>query len=371
MLFLKADEYIQKLIKDKHIPYIDVLVKKNHKTIYRYMGGFNYQPTGKEVLYFYSLTKPLTSVCILKLLQEKKLTLEDCVGDYLPEYNEVFLFDEQMGKILPKNKIKIKHLLTMSAGLTYDRETEPIKRILKEKGEDASTRDLVKAFAQSPLAFEPGTNFLYSLCFDVLGAIIEVVTGRTFSEYVSSVIFNPLQMESCGFDENRFLKDIINCYRYNNGEYKKDNIFYSMKLSKKYESGGAGLIGTVENYSLFADMLACQGVAENGREILSKEYIQFLKTEQVSKISADIAFTCFQNKDYGYGFGVRVRKNSLECGLPKGEFGWDGAAGSYVMVDTDNHISVTIGMHILNWPSVIEKEHLKIVELIYSCLNKQ
>lgn len=73
MLFLKADEYIQKLIKDKHIPYIDVLVKKNHKTIYRYMGGFNYQPTGKEVLYFYSLTKPLTAVCILKLLQEKNL----------------------------------------------------------------------------------------------------------------------------------------------------------------------------------------------------------------------------------------------------------------------------------------------------------
>ena len=76
-----------------------------------------------------------------------------------------------------------------------------------------------------------------------------------------------------------------------------------------------------------------------------------------------------QGKDYDYGLGVRVRREPLECGIPKGEFGWDGAAGSYVLVDTDNGISVTMGMNILDWPKIFSGEHLAIAKLIYEGLE--
>ena len=93
--------------------------------------------------------------------------------------------------------------------------------------------------------------------------------------------------------------------------------------------------------------------------------MQALATEQVKNISVQNTFTCVQGEDYGYGLGVRVRQSPTAWGLPVGEFGWDGAAGSYVMVDPERKISVFIGMHVRNWPEVFTGKHLEIVEAIY------
>lgn len=368
-MFERVSEYVKEnLIRGKHIPYIDILVKKNHETIYRYMDGFEYQPTGKEILYMYSCTKPLTAVCAMRLLQEKKISLEDEVSQYLSEYSDVFLLDESGNRIKPKGKMQIKHLLTMTAGLTYDRATEPIKKLLERTKGMASTRQVVSAFAQHPLAFEPGTDFLYSLCLDVLGAVIEIVSGMTLAEYMKKIIFLPLKMKDCTFDEKLFDGKIKECYAYKNDTYEFEDLFHLIKLSQNYESGGGGLIGTVEDYALFSDTLACGGVSKDGYELLSKPYIDLMSSEQVSKLSVNNSFTCVQGDDYGYGYGVRTRKKELSCGVPVGEFGWDGAAGSYVLIDTKNHISVTIGMNLLNWPKVFRGEHLNIVKQIYQDL---
>ena len=368
-MFEKVREYIKEnLICGKHIPYIDVLVKKNHETIYRYMDGFEYQPTGKEILYMYSCTKPLTAVCAMRLLQEGKFSLVDEVARYLPEYNDVFILDENANRIKPKNRMKIKHLLTMTAGLTYDRDTQSIKKLLDETKGKATTRQMLTAFAQHPLAFEPGTSFLYSLCLDVLGAVIEIVSGMTLAQYMQQTIFAPLKMDHCAFDEQIFEGKIKECYTYRNGIYELENLFHLMKLSENYESGGGRLIGTVEDYALFADTLACGGRSKEGYELLSKPYIDLMSSEQISKLSVDNSFTCIQGGDYGYGYGVRTRKKAHTCGIPIGEFGWDGAAGSYVLVDTKNHISVTIGMNLLDWPNVFKGEHLNIVKRIYQGL---
>ena len=368
MFEIVSDYVKEKLIQEKHIPYIDILVKKSHKTIYRYMDGFEYQPTGKEVLHLYSCTKPITAVCAMRLLQEKKMSLEDDVSLYLPEYEHVFLFDANRNRITPKTRMKIKHLLTMTAGLTYERETEAIKRVLKETDGSATTRQMVAAFAETPLAFEPGSRFLYSLCLDVLGAVIEVVSGKSFADYVAETVLNPLAMQNSGFDEKIFNDAIINCYTYKNDVYEPENLFHLMKLSKRYESGGGGLIGTVEDYSEFADTLACNGISRQGYNLLDDESIDLMTTNQVGKLSIDNKFTCIQGDDYGYGYGVRTRIKESPCGVPCGEFGWDGAAGSYVLIDRKNHISITIGMNLLDWPNVFRGEHRAIVERIYQSI---
>ena len=111
--------------------------------------------------------------------------------------------------------------------------------------------------------------------------------------------------------------------------------------------------------------MACDGVAANGYQVLRKETLQQLVLGHLKEISVNNGFTCIQGEDYGYGLGVRVRQKTTDWGLSKGEFGWDGAAGSYVMVDPKKKISVFIGMHLRNWPAVFVGKHLEIVEKIY------
>lgn len=369
-MFENVNAFVKEnLINKKQIPYIDILVKQNHKTIYRYMDGYNYTPSGKEILYMYSCTKPLTAVCAMQLLKDGKISLEDEVNKYLPEYDSVYLLDSNGNKVKPKNKMKIKHLLTMTAGLNYDTQSPFIKEVIKNTNDTATTRQMVGAFIKGPLAFEPGSDFLYSFCLDVMGAIIEVVTGTTLDKYVHNNVFKPLNMANSSFDKEYFNGNIKDCYTFNGKEFVFEDLYSLMKLSGGFISGGGGLLSSVEDYSIFADALACNGVAENGYKLLDESFIELMSSEQVSKLSVNNTFTCVQGEDYGYGFGVRTRKVALDCGVPVGEFGWDGAAGSYLLVDRKNNISITIGMNILNWPNVFLNEHLNIIKLIYKQLN--
>ncbi len=361
-------DYVNKLVNNKKLPYIDVLVKKNHSILYRYFTGYDYKPTGKELLYLYSLTKPITSVCIMQLLEKGELSLDDNVKKFLPEYDNAYILSNNGEKIRIKNDIKIKHLLTMTAGLTYDSEAQPIKELKVKTDNKASTRQMISAFIESPLAFEPATDFLYSLCYDVLGGIIEVVSNKKLSKYVDENIFKPLNMQNSTFDYFSVKDKLLQCYSFNGDKFERADCFYLMKLSDNYESAGGGILGTVEDYSNFADALACGGNAFNGNQIIAKQYIDALATEQVERLAVNNSYTCVQGKDYGYGYGVRVRKTPTSCGIPKGEFGWDGAAGSYVLIDRDNQLSITIGMNILSWPNVFTGEHLKLANLIYKQL---
>ena len=139
----------------------------------------------------------------------------------------------------------------------------------------------------------------------------------------------------------------------------------TMSLGKYYESGGAGLISTVEDYIKFADMLASGGIGYNGYRILKEDTVNIMRSGRMKNLHINNSFTCIQGGDYDYGCGVRVRTKPTEWGLPKGEFGWDGAAGSYLMVDSVNRISVVIGMNLLLWTDVFMGKHLEIVKAVY------
>jgi CubicO group peptidase (beta-lactamase class C family) len=369
-MFSKVQSYVsEKLIGEKKIPYIDIIVKKEHKTLFRYMQGTNYEPTGKELLCMYSCTKPLTAVCATRLIEEGKISPEDEVEKYLPSYKNVFLLDKDGQKVKPKNKMKIKHLLTMTSGLNYALNTQPILDTIKQTNATADTKQMADAFIKMPLEFEPGAQYMYSLSLDVMGAVIEVVSGMKLSEYMNKVIFAPLKMNNSGFDE-KVLSALKPTVSYGNGEYVPKDLFYDFKFSPNYDGGGAGLISTVEDYSAFADALACDGVSESGYKVLGKDALDVMASEQISDIAVNNNFTCIQGDQYGYGYGVRVRKVALDCGVPVGEFGWDGAAGSYMLVDRKNNISVTMGMNLLNWPEIFGGEHLKIVQLIYESMKE-
>lgn len=362
MRALTINNFIEQLRKSIGIPYLDVVCYQSHKQIYRYVSGKN--ATGKELLYMYSCGKPVTVVSALRLVEEGKLSLDDPVCKYLPEIEKAFILNDQGKKVVVGNTMTIRHLFTMSAGFTYNLATQPIQNLVASNKEQAVLRDFIAKFVETPLAFAPGQQFEYSLCHDVLAAVTEVVTGQTFSQYVNESLFQPLQMSHSRFDNQE--QGVIDVYlATNDKQVVKIDEGKILIPAPKYESGGAGLVSTVEDYIRFADALACGGVAANGYSVLSKTGVQALATEQVKKVSVNNTFTCVQGEDYGYGLGVRVRQAPTAWGLPIGEFGWDGAAGSYVMIDPQREVSVFIGMHLRNWPQVFTGKHLQIVEAIY------
>ena len=348
------------------IAYIDVICYQKHKEILRYGSG----ATGKEQLYMYSCGKPVTVTAALKLVQEGKMGLDDCVCDYLPAVKNAFIINEKGEREIVGGLMKIRHLFTMSAGFSYNLKTEPILTLAEESEGRATLQEFIPKFVETPLLFTPGTRFEYSLCHDVLAAVVEKVSGIPFSQYVKEAVFAPLGMENSCFDNSE--KEVADVYMaYTDGRVEKIDEGKILLPTPAYESGGAGLSSTVEDYIRFADALACGGEGANGYRLLDEETVRLLASTQITCGTVENGFTCVQGEDYGYGLGVRVRQVPTKWGLGKGEFGWDGAAGSYVLIDRDRELSVFIGMHVRNWPVVFKDKHLEIVKGIYEVLLKE
>ena len=368
MNYSELNNRIEEIRAEAGVPYLDVICYRSHKEIYRYVSGEN--ATGKELLYMYSCGKPVTVTAALRLVEDGKMSLDDPVMRYLPEVKNAFILNEQGEKVCVGEKMTVRHLFTMTAGFTYDLTTPPIKELVATQKQTAVLRDFIAKFVATPLSFTPGQQFQYSLCHDVLAAVMEVVSKKKFSQYVKDEIFAPLQMQNSSFDNSE--RNVANVYFANaDKSVMKLDEGKILLPTPKYESGGGGLVSTAEDYIRFADALACGGTAKNGYSVLSATGIRELATEQVGNISVHNTFTCVQGDDYGYGLGVRVRQKPTAWGLPIGEFGWDGAAGSYVMIDPQREVSVFIGMHVRNWPEVFTGKHLQIVEAIYKAFFTQ
>ena len=363
---VKIREYIDKLIAEKGIPYIDFYMSVGQKCVYRYYASKDGKVTGKEKLWLFSATKPMTVVAAMRLVEEGRLSLDDEVAKYIPAFGNTFLQDGTP----TNNKMTVRQLFTMSAGLSYNAGGEPYRSLIKEAGKNATTLEIIGSLAKAPLLFEPGERFEYSLCHDVLAAVVEVASGKRFSEYMDEVIFQPLQMKGTGFHlEKR--EGLAPCYFAEEKsiyEIPHENYFV---FSDAYDSGGAGAIGCVEDYAKFAKTLACGGVSEDGYRLLGEDALKQLRTCQYENLQLQSTFTCVQGEDYGYGLGVRVRKTPTAWGLSEGEFGWDGAAGTYLMVDPVRQISIVIGMHLRNWPVVFTGEHLQLVQRAYEDLQEK
>ena len=218
------------------------------------------------------------------------------------------------------------------------------------------------------------TRWSYSLGHDVLAAVVEVVSGTKFSVYLKKNIFEPLGIKDMYFHWDGELEKRI-CAIYM-GEFGSDKIrpddgsmSDGFKITENYESGGAGLAGTVDAYSLFADALCNGGVGVTGKRILGEKMIRLFMTGYTTGIMQD-DFVVTGKKGYRYGLGVRVLNDTAESKSPVGEFGWDGAVGAYVMIDPVNHISIFYAQHIVGFPKVYSEIHPVIRDLVYEALEK-
>lgn len=352
--FTHLDRFLDSLL-DFGFPMYDCTVWAHHEELYRRQGGFidvmsrrTHEPDTKYFLY--SCTKPVTTAAALTLLERGKIKLSDPLSAYLPEYGDIPLKERDGTLRPPKEPITLCHLFTMTAGIPFMTTTRAIKDVIAETDGRAPTREIVRAIAKEPLVADPGEKWVYSLCHDILAAVVEAVTGRRFADFVRETVFLPLGMKNSSFHLDGADADQMATQYTFAGDA---TVPYEIPLRNpyifgdEYDSGGAGMISTLEDYILFADAMASGGVGKTGARILSPETIELwrrpaLKPSQMTDFWGYLG-------GYNYGLGVRtLTDRSAGNKAPLGEFGWGGAAGAFAYMSPETGVSVYLAQHTRN-----------------------
>jgi CubicO group peptidase (beta-lactamase class C family) len=370
----KITSYLNSL-EAEGIPSVDCMIYKNHELVYRHFNGYadsakTKKMQGNELYLMFSATKLITMTAALQLVEKGKLDLDQPVSRYLPAYADLKVMEAD--QVRPAQKeLLVRHLLSMQSGLDYDLTRSGIVRVIGEKGQKATTQELVNAFIESPLKFEPGEHYEYSLSHDVVGAIIEVVSGMSLKEYFSQNIFGPLEMKDTFFAKPMNEHERLAAqYMYDNDNHVSNEMELSCcyQLTESYESGGAGLISCVEDYGKFADALACGGVSAKGIRILEEETVNLMRTNLLGPVQREELVNKMGRVGYGYGCGVQVLLKPEECNAkaPSGVFGWDGAAGACVIMDPSNHIALVYAQHVRGCGYAYSTIHPILRDLLYT-----
>ena len=365
MGFSALMDYLENLPQGWGVPQCALILRRGRDTIFEKLVNAE----AGDVYWLYSATKLFTATMFCRLLERGKLRLEDRVSDYLPEYAHLEIGGQEGELRSAKKPMLLEHLITMCGGLTYD-----IFHPCITGAADRSTRGIVREIARMPLVDEPGDTYLYSLCHDVLAAVMEVVTGVRYAELLRREIIEPLGMTGTCFHPDPALKGRFAPQFEWQGRKKGavpcagDNKF---EFSPDYDSGGAGLCSTLEDYILLPEALANGGLGRDGYPLLKPETIEMMRTDHIhGSRRAGFDLRWERLRGYGYGLGVRTRINHDDGGKsPIGEFGWDGAAGAYCIVDPQNRISAFYVQHVLNMGPVFEEIHPRLRDLIYQGLE--
>jgi len=372
MNFKKLTEYLENL-ENLGIPYNDLSIHIGGKEIYRNFCGISDMANNKkvdntDVYWLYSTSKVLICTAVMRLYSENKLDIDDNVSKYLP-YFKYITVNSTEGRRPPKREVTIRDLMAMKSGLDYDLKTAHLEKVLNET--DGNTQAVCEAISKRGFLFDPGEHFNYSLSHDILGAVIEIASGKKLGEYLDEIIFTPLNMKTFKFGHKADFDKIADQYYYDPYFKKsvktvKNNMYV---LSENYESGGAGLIGSADDYLKFADVLCRGGVSKDGYKLIDEESIKKLTENQMTN---DVLLSDFKNMKqggYGYALGVRVMIEENRPS-PKGEFGWDSAAGAWVLIDRENDLTAFYAQHVLDCSIVYSTIHHEIKRLIYEGLKE-
>lgn len=360
MDFTELEKFQDWMSDEWRIPGSSAVGYVGGREVYRHSSGYadveaRRRMQGDELMYMYSITKTVTSLCGLQLLEQGKISLADPVEEYMPEYRDVTVrFKEPDGDIIEKAKKKLTlwHLFTMTSGYDYTMNSPAIEA-LKDKDGNISTRDMARGLAGTPLLFEPGDRWCYGMSHDILAAVIEIVSGKRFCDYVKENVFDPVGMKNSYFHlpKDELERRAAAMYSFNDTTVKYERIPITNWAvpGEIYDSGGAGLISCVPDVALYAKTLAAGGVTDSGERIIRRETIDLWRTNQLSDEQMKW-FDWGQLVGYGYGLGVRTHIDKAKSGSssPIGEFGWTGAAGGLFYVDVENNAALFYAHHMLN-----------------------
>ncbi len=356
------NDIVKRGIEKGNIVGANVLLLQHGRELYSSCQGYADREAGipmtrDTIFRMFSMTKPVTAVAVLMLAERGKLDLWDKVSMYIPEFAHMQVMEEDGRLNEAEREIYIWHLLTMTSGLTYpDMGCEPGRRmdaLFKEieaefsAGRPTDTLGYCRRIASVPLCFHPGEKWRYGLSADILGGIVEVVSGQTFGQFLEKEIFEPLGMKDTGFvvpkeKRHRFAAN----YKWSD-ETQRLEPFRANHLGLEgygedvtFESGGAGLVSTIDDYSRFARMLLHGGTFNNVR-ILGRKTVELMTTPHLNEQQMK-DFNWDSLWGHNYGCLTRIMLNPGEAGsnASVGEYGWDGWTGNYITMDPSEDMTL-------------------------------
>jgi CubicO group peptidase (beta-lactamase class C family) len=306
------------------------------------------KPMQPETIFrIYSMTKPITTVAAMLLWEEGRFQLDDPVAKYLPELKGLRVHAGKGDETVAAHReMTIRDLMRHTSGLTYGVfSNTPVDQLYKEMqilDPDSSLAEMVEKLGKLPLLHQPGTRFHYSVSTDVLGRLVEVVSGKPLDEFFQERIFRPLDMKDTGFfvPEDKLARLAAN---YGPGLQVIDAPGQSRYRTRpKRLSGGGGLVSTARDYLRFCQMLV-QGGDLQGTRLLRPETVQQMTTNQLPKEALPLRILDIPMPGVGFGLGFSVRLADVNpvLGVP-GEFGWGGAASTHFWIAPKQELVVIV-----------------------------
>lgn len=331
-----------------------------------------------------SMTKAITVASTMMLFEDGYFTLDDAVSKYIPEFSNMqVMVEDTVNKsyVLEKarSQITIRHLLNHTSGLTYAFLKQPYisdiyieNEIYNGLGEsEGSIEDMVKRLAKLPLVHHPGEKWQYGLNMDVLGYLIEVVSGQTFDKFVTDRLFVPLEMNDTYFYlPQQKVKRLASLYGIDSlGQLRKligldqTRFFTDYKMhetNKNYFSGGGGLVSTAEDYFKFLQMLLSNGKFKD-KQLLGRKTVELMTSEQTGD-----KFNWF--KGHGFGSGFAISRGPIFTGNPgsEGTYSWLGYFDSFYWVDPQEEL---IGILMTQLNPNKNDMNVKFKNLMYQAIN--
>ncbi len=370
----RLGDYLRNEIASAKIPGAILLIQQYGRPVYLESFGVRDVATRLRmspdtIFRLYSMSKPITSVAAMMLAEEGKLALDDPVAKYIPAFADV-----KVGIALEplSRPITIEDLLRHTSGLTYGfTGADPVRMLYAQSGlfdGDFDNAAFAERIARLPLAQQPGTLWDYSHSTDVLGRVIEVISGKPLYQFEKERLLDPLGMTDTAF----YVADAAKRPRI--AEPMPDDRVtgpvigtYDPLLVRRWESGGAGMSGTIADYARFAQMLLNGGAFE-GRRYLRPETIALMTTDHIgpeTRIARDANY--FPGPTSGFGLGFAVRTAQPPTGWPTGEYRWDGAGGTFFFVDPKDDMFVIL---MVQAPSQRGRIQLEVKTLIYDAFEK-
>jgi CubicO group peptidase (beta-lactamase class C family) len=381
----RVGDFLRGEIATGKIPGAIVLIQQHGQPVYFEKLGLRdatarLPMTDDTIFRLYSMSKPVTSVAAMMLVEDGKLSLDDPVAKYIPEFADLKVGVErpdQSGKpvlgLEPLNRpITIEDLLRHTSGLTYGFYGDSAVRKLYANSDlfdgDFDNAQFAARIAKLPLAEQPGTLWDYGHSTDILGRVIEVVSGQSLRQFEKARFLDPLGMTDTAFyvaDQTKRAL-IAEPMPYDRFVSPVAGIRDPM-LARRWESGGAGMVGTVGDYARFAQMLL-NGGSYDGKRYLKRETVALMTSDHIgpeTNIARDYFYFPGANSGFGLGFAVRTSQPA-HTSLPSGEYRWDGVAGTFFFVDPKDDMFVICMMQT---PSQRGRIQTALKALVYEALG--
>ena len=377
-----------------NLPGVVVVVARRGKLVYTESVGFQNKEAGKAlskdaIFRIYSMTKPLVSVGAMMLVEDGKMQLNDAVSKFIPAVKglqvSVAKADGEFAKVtyslVPSDReMTVQDLLRHTSGLAYANLTQNalVRDAYAKGGIDDDPRGLtpaqeIESFAKSPLIHQPGTIWEYSLSTDMLGRVIEAVSGKRLSDFMDERLFKPLDMKDTGFSVPREKQSRLAEPLPIDASSGKPNKLWDVTAVPNNDSGGGGGVSTATDYLRFAQMMANGGQLD-GKRYLSRTTVELMTTDHLgTRIQALSPMTpgevLLSTPGYTFGLGFAVRQAAGVAGVSgsAGEFMWGGFAGTYFWVDPKEQL---VGVYMTQAPSPIRAYYRKLFkQLVYSAIT--